>query len=219
MPLSLRGVSMRYGDGPLVLDDVDFQVSESETVAVMGPSGSGKTTLISILGLLMRPTSESVLIDGEEAPASEADRHRLRSVAFGWIFQTVNVLGRRSAVDNVAVPLLAGGSSREAAESAAEAALTRVGLLERAHDEVRLLSGGELQRVCIARALAHRPRFLLADEPTGQLDHATSIRVLEALQHLVADSGSGMVVVTHDPQVAAICDRVVALVDGKVEPA
>ncbi|HLV91398.1 MAG TPA: ABC transporter ATP-binding protein [Acidimicrobiia bacterium] len=219
MSLSLRDVSMRYGSGPWVLDGVDFDVDDGETVAVMGPSGSGKTTLISILGLLMAPASGSVLIDSIEAPVSEADRHRLRSVAFGWVFQTVNVLGRRSAIDNVAIPLLASGSSRDSAELAAVGALARVGLADRAADEVRDLSGGELQRVCIARALAHRPRFLLADEPTGQLDHATSVRVLDALQDLVTDSGSGMVIVTHDPQVAEICDRTVALVDGRLEPA
>ncbi len=218
MPLALDYVSMRYGPDRLVLDRIDFEVADGESVAVMGPSGSGKTTLISVLGLLIEPTSGQVLIDGEPAPSRESLRHQVRAGMFGWVLQTVNVFSRRTALDNVVVPLLAAGHSRGEAETLGVESLERVGLGAMVEKPARLLSGGEVQRVCIARALAHRPRFLLADEPTGQLDHATSIEVLNALKDLLADAGSSLVVVTHDPEVASVCARTVELVDARPRP-
>jgi ABC-type lipoprotein export system ATPase subunit len=209
---------MRYGSDRLVLDNLDFEVADGESVAVMGPSGSGKTTMISILGLLIEPLSGQVLIDGQPAPTSEAKRHETRSSLFGWVLQTVNVFSRRSALDNVVVPLLASGHDRDEANERGVRALERVGLGGMVDKPARLLSGGELQRVCIARALAHRPRYLLADEPTGQLDHATSIEVLDALKGLLTEAGSALVVVTHDPEVASVCDRTVELVNAKPRP-
>lgn len=209
---------MRYGSDRVVLDNVDFEVADGESVAVMGPSGSGKTTLISVLGLLIEPRSGQVLIDGEPAPTSEARRHAARSSLFGWVLQTVNVFSRRTALDNVVVPLLAAGHGRDEANERGVRALDRVGMGGMVDKPARLLSGGEVQRVCIARALAHRPRFLLADEPTGQLDHATSVEVLDALKDLLSEAGSALVVVTHDPEVASVCQRTVELVDARPRP-
>jgi ABC-type lipoprotein export system ATPase subunit len=206
---------MRYGPDRLVLEGLNLEVADGESLAVMGPSGSGKTTLISILGLLVEPSAGSVTIDGSPGPSRESQRHRVRSELFGWVLQTVNVLGRRTALDNVSIPLLSSGFTRDQAAMLARDALETVGLGGHVDQPVRLLSGGEVQRVCIARALAHRPRYLLADEPTGQLDHNTSTEVLNGLKHLLTDAGSALVVVTHDPQVADLCARTVDLVDGK----
>lgn len=217
MSLALDAVSMRYAKDRLVLDGVDFEVADGDSVAVMGPSGSGKTTLISILGLLIEPVSGRVLVDGEPAPKSEGGRHAVRSALFGWVLQTVNTFSRRTALDNVVVPMLAAGQDRRAAAARGEEALARVGLAKMMDEPVRHLSGGEVQRLCIARALAHRPRFLLADEPTGQLDHATSMEVLDVLSSLLAESESALVVVTHDPSVARVCRRTVQLVDAGVK--
>lgn len=215
MPLALERVSKSYPGNRTVLKDVDLKIADGETLAVMGPSGSGKTTLLSILGLLIEPSSGTLLLDDQCAPIGERDRHFIRSSSFGWVLQTVNVLSRRTAVDNVAVPLLAAGASRVEAMGRAIAALSEVGLGHVVEAPVRLLSGGEVQRVCIARALAHKPRFLLADEPTGQLDHGTSVQVLDALRRLILSTGSTLVVATHDPAVAAECGRVIQLLDGR----
>lgn len=215
MPLTLQNVSKGYVEDRMVLDGVDLEVPDGETMAIMGPSGSGKTTLLSILGLLLDPTSGSVLIDGQPAPAGERLRHPLRSNTFGWVLQTVNVMGRRTAAENVAIPLLSSGMPREESHGNAVAALTRVGLGRFADAPVRLLSGGEVQRVCIARALVHKPRFLLADEPTGQLDYATSAEVLDAFEELLSVTGSTLLVATHDPTVARVCHQIVDLVDGR----
>lgn len=218
MPLTLEGISKRYTDERLVLDGVDLDVRNGETVAIMGPSGSGKTTLLSIIGLLLDPSSGRVLVDGDPAPKRERQRHLIRTQTFGWILQTVNVIGRRTAADNVAIPLLSAGAGRRLGMETAMFALAKVGLADQADTPVRLLSGGEVQRVCIARALAHRPSYLLCDEPTGQLDHHTSLEVLDALWELLSATGSTLVVATHDPTVANSCGRVVDLVDGKAHP-
>ncbi|HHC08740.1 MAG TPA: ABC transporter ATP-binding protein [Actinobacteria bacterium] len=212
-PVSLVGVRHRYGRGPWVLDGVDLTVESGEAVAVMGPSGSGKTTLLSILGLLTAPTDGEVLVAGE--PAGTRRRGRLRAEWFTWVFQTVNVLGHRSALDNAALGLLARGVPRPVASRRAREALAAVGLASRADAPVVELSGGELQRVCIARATAAAPRVILADEPTGQLDHATSLTVLDALW-AARRPETALVVATHDPEVAGRCDRVLGLVDGRL---
>lgn len=214
MPLSLEHISKSYGAERIVLKSVDMLVEDGESVAIMGPSGSGKTTLLSIIGLLADPTSGSLMIDGVPPPRRHANRHSIRSRTFGWVLQTVNVSSKRSAVDNVAVPLLASGHSRQEALAMSLDALEKVGLKGRAYEPVNVLSGGESQRVCIARALAHRPRFLLADEPTGQLDNATSLEVLDAMLRLRSDTGSTLLVATHDATVAATCDRAIDLIDG-----
>lgn len=213
MPLILRQVSHSYRPGVRVLTEVDLSVGRGESVAIVGPSGSGKTTLLSILGLLEAPTQGAVLLDGVRASHRGRAANRLRSSVFSWVFQSVNVLRGRSVLDNVALAWLAKGTSREQAEASAREALEAVGLLEHVMTPAQLLSGGELQRVCIARAVAARPQYLLADEPTGQLDRATSDKVLDALWNARPES-MALVVATHDRRVASRCDRVLELADG-----
>lgn len=215
MPIMLERVSHAYGSGSLVLDTVDLEIRDGERVALTGPSGSGKTTLLSVLGLLVQPQRGRVLIDGVAVPSTERLRHKLRSDLFAWVPQTVNLLGRRSAVENVAIPLLSRGLSRANAHEVARSALASVGLGDHSESSVRTLSGGEVQRVCIARALVHRPRFLLADEPTGQLDHETSVAVVGTLKRLLDATGSSLVVATHDNMVASACERELNLVMGQ----
>lgn len=211
--LHVRDVSHRYGKGPLVLDHVDIFVATGEAVALMGPSGSGKTTLLSIMGLLTRPVSGSVAVDGVPLARRGRRLDAARGELFSWVFQTVNVLGQRTATDNAALGLLARGMPRSRATEQADTALSAVGLAGRNRAVVSELSGGELQRVCIARAMAAMPRLVLADEPTGQLDHATSELVVDALWE-ARYSDTALVIATHDPMVAKRCDRVIRLVDG-----
>jgi len=215
--LNVAGVSHRYRKGPLVLDNVDLFIASGEAVALMGPSGSGKTTLLSIMGLLTKPASGFVSLDGIRLPHRGRRLDVARSELFSWVFQTVNVLGQRTATDNAALGLLARGVPRTEATHQANRALAAVGLADRTHDEVTELSGGELQRVCIARAMAAVPRFVLADEPTGQLDHATSQLVLDSLWE-ARHPDTSLVIATHDATVAERCDRVVLLVDGRTDP-
>lgn len=213
--MSLRAVKVghAYRAGQWVLSGVEMEVGAGEAVALLGPSGSGKTTLLSILGLLQVPSAGEVLVDGE--PVSGRAAWSVRSGLFAWVFQTVNTLRRRTALDNAVVGLLARGVPRREAEGTATAALAAVGLADMVRTPVERLSGGELQRVCIARAVAARPRFLLADEPTGQLDRTTSDRVLDALW-AARTPDTAVVIATHDLDAAGRCDRVVKLVDGRV---
>lgn len=213
MPLTLNEVSHRYGPGlPWVARRVSLEIADGETVALMGPSGSGKTTLLSILGLLTRPTEGHVLVDGRPTVGDRA-AVALRASLFSWVFQTANALPRRSALDNAALPLLVRGVDRPTASRIAAAELRRLGVSHLAARPARLLSGGELQRVCIGRALAAAPRWILADEPTGQLDHRSTAAAADAL-FLGRPIGTGVIVATHDPDLAARCERVFRLSDG-----
>lgn len=191
-----------------VLAGVSLSVEQGETLAVVGPSGSGKSTLLSVLGGLVRPSSGTVRVDG--------GRRDVRDVS-AWVLQTVNVLPERTALENVALGALTRGLRTREARWAARERLESVGLADLVHSPARLLSGGELQRVVIARALASGRPFLLADEPTGQLDRSTSLLVLDAL--FTSAAGAGVVVVTHDPEVAARCGRAVRIDDGRVSAA
>lgn len=211
MPLTVTSVTHRYHPRlDPVLTDVDLEIADGATVALMGPSGSGKSTLLGIVGGLLAPAEGAVQVDGRPIPTRPAERSRL----FSWVFQTVNALGKRGAVDNVALPLLAQGDTRPEAETAARRVLEDVGLGHRVRAQTASLSGGELQRVCIARALVTRPRYLLADEPTGQLDHRTSNHVLDALWAARTESTT-MIIATHDHEVADRCDRIIHLLDGR----
>jgi len=215
MPLTLRGVSHRYGPRlPWVVRGVDLEIADGESVALMGPSGSGKTTLLSILGLLTHAAEGEVLLDDRPVTDSRAAAS-LRTTQFSWVFQTANALLRRTAVENAALQLLARGSAPDVARRTAIVELDRVGVGHLKDRPARLLSGGELQRVCIARALAAAPRWILADEPTGQLDHATTLEVGSALIEQ-RPIGTAVIVATHDPEVAARCGRIVRLVDGSI---
>lgn len=215
MPLTLHRVSHRYGAAmPWVVRGVDLEVGDGESVALMGPSGSGKTTLLSILGLLTHPTEGEVLLDGEAISKSRS-ASELRTTQFSWVFQTANALLRRTALDNASLQLLARGALPEAARRTAIMELDRVGVGHLASRPARLLSGGELQRVCIARALAAAPRWILADEPTGQLDHATTLEVGKALIEQ-RPIGTAVIIATHDPEVASRCSRIIRLIDSAI---
>jgi putative ABC transport system ATP-binding protein len=205
------------GDRELtVLDRVDLAVAPGEFVAVLGPSGSGKSTLLGLLAGLDRPTSGEVLLDGRPIHDLSEDRLALlRRRSIGFVFQSFELLGNLTARENVLVPLELSGV--EGAGARADRLLATVGLAERGHHYPSQLSGGEQQRVALARAFAAEPAVLLADEPTGNLDGATGARVLETLDGLRRDAGTTMVLVTHDPAVAARADRKVHLRDGRVE--
>ena len=191
-----------------VLDDVGIAVSAGEMVAVTGPSGSGKSSLLALLAGLAVPTDGEVRVDGEPLAAG-AD------TGFGLVLQGYGLVSVLTAAENVEVPLQAHGVARDDAISRAAAALRSVGLLELADRRVEELSGGQRQRVAVARALATVPRVLLADEPTAQQDAATKASLLALLRD-AADAGAAVVVATHDPEVVAVCDREVALHDGRL---
>lgn len=209
MSLTLSRVSHRYGSLP-VLVDVDLVVGADETVALFGPSGSGKTTLLSIVGGLLRPTEGQVTLDG--APVGEG---RLPAGSFSWIFQTINLIGRRTALENVALGLLAVGYRPGESGEMSSAMLSAIGLAGLEQQPAMKLSGGEAQRVGVARALVGRPRFVLADEPTGQLDRSSSELVAEALFSR-RPQGTSVIAATHDPAIAARCDRRYTIIDGQL---
>lgn len=205
MRLVADALTFAHPGRPMLLDGVHLDARVGESVAVVGPSGSGKTTLLALLGGLLRPRGGRVLLDrdGEVIPVAEH---------VSWVLQTVNVLADRSVIDNVAVGAFADGLDRATAATRARTALAAVGLAGTDERLVRTLSGGEAQRVVIARAAVSDRPVLLADEPTGQLDQDTSAHVIDALLTSAADKIT--VVVTHDPAVAARCSRTLALGAG-----
>ncbi len=197
---------------------IDLSVHQGEMLAIVGPSGSGKSTLLSLLGAIETPTSGQVLLEGVDvATLNDRQRTLLRRHRIGFVFQAFNLLPTLTALENVALPMeLDGMAEREAAEKAA-AALEVVGLAHRADHVPSMMSGGEQQRVAVARALAIQPAVLLADEPTGNLDSVGAQQVVRLLRDLVDSQGQSVVLVTHDMQVAAATDRIVRLRDGLVE--
>jgi putative ABC transport system ATP-binding protein len=197
------------------LRGVSLAVEPGEMVAIMGPSGSGKSTLMNIIGCLDVPTSGAYRLDGRDVGRFSDDRlAEIRSRQVGFVFQTYNLLPRLTAVQNVEMPL-SYGEGRDGRRRAV-AALGRVGLAERVHHRPSQLSGGEQQRVGIARALVKRPTILLADEPTGNLDSGSSGAILDILQKLNSQEGITVLMVTHESEVAVRCRRVVALRDGLI---
>ncbi len=198
------------------LRDVDLVVERGECVGIMGPSGCGKSSLLHILGCLDRPTSGTYVFAGRDvARLSDAALSRLRARNIGFVFQNFNLIPQYDVLDNVALPFLYWEEPvPDAAERAAHA-LDHVGLSHRRHHRPVELSGGEMQRVAIARALVVEPQLILADEPTGNLDSATSARILDTFS-AVHEHGTTLVMVTHDAQVAERCGRVVQLQDGRV---
>jgi putative ABC transport system ATP-binding protein len=218
--IRLRGVTKVYpmGEGEVrALSGVDLDIAHGEYVGVMGPSGSGKTTLMEILGCLSRPTSGSYEFDGRRVDAvDDVALATVRGERIGFVFQMFNLLPRLTAVENVELPMLYRRVGRRERRERATALLERVGLAARAHHRPSELSGGERQRVAIARALVNRPSVILADEPTGNLDTATGMSILELLERLHAE-GQTLVLVTHDPAIGARVARAVRLRDGAVE--
>jgi putative ABC transport system ATP-binding protein len=216
--LVTKGLSREFPSGTqrlTVLRDVSFEIADGSFVAIVGPSGSGKTTLLGLLAGLDTPTRGEVYLDGTPLhDLSEDGRARLRGDRVGFVFQSFQLIPTLTAVENVAVPLELRGDA--GASARARDLLSRVGLAERLDHYPSQLSGGEQQRVAIARAFANRPKVLFADEPTGNLDGTTGERIVELLEELNAAERTTIVLVTHDPALAARAKRVIRLSDGRV---
>ncbi len=207
MSLELRGVSKRYSNGAIGALDVDLAVPTGSFVALFGPSGSGKTSQLHMMGLLQRPDAGEVWIDGERVDdLSETGAAKLRSTKLGFVFQSASLLNLASARENVDVSLRLNGQRGSEARRRVEAALASVGLAGRMDHRPAEMSGGEQQRVSIARALVHEPEYLLADEPTGELDTETGFGILRMLAN-IAKAGTTVVMATHDPKAIDYVDK------------
>jgi putative ABC transport system ATP-binding protein len=204
------------------LQGVDVSIAAGEMVAIMGPSGSGKSTLMHLLGLLHSPDTHdgpaaTLRIDGVDATTlSDGDRTRIRARSMGFVFQSFNLVPTLTAAENVALAAEYAGTSGRIARAAAADALASVGLTDRAAHRPMELSGGEQQRVAIARALVNNPKLILGDEPTGNLDSARTREVLDLLRRFNEERGQTILIVTHDPEVGASCDRVIRMRDGRI---
>jgi len=215
----VRRVFRLAGTELKVLNGVDLALRPGEIVALVGPSGAGKSTLLHVAGLLERPGGGAVLIGGEDCGSlSDERRTLLRRSEIGFVYQFHHLLPEFSALENVMLPQMIAGVARRPARRKAAELLERVGLAPRIRHRPARLSGGEQQRVAIVRALANDPRILLADEPTGNLDHATGDGVLSTLLDLVRHTGLAALIATHNLELARRLDRIVALEDGRLKP-
>ncbi len=217
--ITIQHLTMRLSGGGhsvTILDDVSLEIPHKQRIAIVGPSGSGKSTLLGLIAGLDRPTSGSILLDGVEITTmSESPMARYRREKIGYIFQSFHLIPTLTALENVSIPLELSGAAG-AREQAVEL-LASVGLADRVHHYPTQLSGGEQQRVAVARAFVCHPPILLADEPTGNLDSATGQHVIDLLLSLHRDYGTTLVLVTHDPMLASRMERVVGLRDGRIE--
>ena len=218
--IRLSGISKTYGRGQAAfqaLKGIDLAIEAGEFVAIMGPSGSGKSTAMNILGCLDTPSSGSYEFQGIHVERlSRNQRALLRRHYLGFVFQGFNLLARTSALENVELPLIYRGEPAAARHAAARVALAQVGLEGWEHHTPNELSGGQQQRVAIARAIVTRPQVLLADEPTGNLDTRTSREIMELISGFNRDRGLTVLIVTHEPDMAAYARRIVRFVDGRV---
>lgn len=214
----LQRVYQQGGENLNILHNIDIEVKAGEIVALVGPSGSGKSTLLQMAGLLDKPTSGRIFIAGKEAMANGDDEHRtaLRRQYIGFVYQFHYLLPEFSALENVVIPQMIAGKSKREAEARATELLTRLKLDHRLDHRPARLSGGEQQRVAMARALANGPKLLLADEPTGNLDPETSNGVFEMLTDLVRSSGIGAMIATHNMDLAERMDRILELKAGRI---
>lgn len=217
--IQLKGLTRQYRVGPTTVSavaGVDLEIGRGEAVALVGPSGSGKSTLLNLLGGLDRPSGGEIWVDGEDIAKASPKRlvaHRRERI--GFVFQSFNLLAHRTALENVEIPLMVAEIGRSERQAQARKLLERVGLGARTDHRPNQLSGGEQQRVAIARSLANHPSILLADEPTGNLDSSTGTEVMGLLRELNS-GGLTLVIVTHDMNVAGYADRIVRLRDGKI---
>ena len=218
--IAMQGIEKVYTSGEVVfraLKGVDLTVQEGEFVAISGPSGSGKSTLMNLIGCLDRPSAGRYVLAGHDVSSLDADaRSFARNRLIGFVFQGFNLLSRTSALENVELPLIYRGVSSSERRARSIAALERVGLGSKLQNTPAQLSGGQQQRVAIARALAGEPRVLLADEPTGNLDSQTTEDVLALMQALHREQGITIVMVTHEPDVAACAGRLIVVRDGLI---
>ncbi len=215
--IQLKNINKSYPMGKRelkVLQGIDLNINQGEMVAIMGPSGSGKTTLLNLIGLLDRPSSGSYLLDGKEVSRlSGGELSRVRGQKIGFIFQTFNLLPYLSAIDNVELGQKYAGKINV---QIAKEALSKVGLSDRMRHRPNELSGGEQQRVAVARALAKDPPIILADEPTGNLDSHSGKEVMTILTNLHSEKNITLVMITHDPNIAHYCQRIVHIQDGQI---
>lgn len=218
--LELRDIVRQYKSeaGTLnVLQGASLQLNPGELVGLVGPSGSGKSTLLHTAGLLEKPEGGQVFLEGEDCVAlGDSGRTRLRREKLGFVYQFHHLLPEFSARDNVAMPLMVGGMKRGEAREKADTLLAEMGLTERAKHQPGQMSGGEQQRVAIARALVNDPRLMIADEPTGNLDPATTDRVFQSLIRMARSEGAAVLVATHNMALTQHMDRVLTLKDGKL---
>jgi putative ABC transport system ATP-binding protein len=214
-------VTKSFADGEVSVQAVrgiNLQVKQGELLGIVGPSGSGKSTLLNLLGAIETPSTGKVLLEGNDmATLNDTERTLLRRRRIGFIFQSFNLIPTLTALENVALPLELDGVSESEAQKRASERLDHVGLGQRMSHLPSMMSGGEQQRVAVARALAIEPALVLADEPTGNLDSVSSAQVMRLLRDLVSSGGQTVVLVTHDKDVAAQADRVVHVRDGRIE--
>ena len=200
-----------------ILHGIDLTIYEGEFVAIVGESGSGKSTLMNIIGVLDRPTEGSYLLDGVDVNSADDIRlSEIRNQKIGFVFQTFNLIGRQSAIKNVELPMLYAKVPAKERNERAKQLLGMVNMSDRIHHQPNELSGGQKQRVAIARAMANNPAIILADEPTGALDSATSRTVMDIFHTLNKEHGKTIVLITHSNTLAAECDRIITLMDGEI---
>lgn len=200
-----------------VLKGIDLEINKGEYVALMGPSGSGKSTLMNLLGCLDTPTSGSYILNNKDvSQMSDDDLADIRNTEIGFVFQTFNLMPRTTALDNVALPMVYAGHSKESRNKRATEVLNQVGLSDRMDHKPNELSGGQRQRVAVARALVNKPSIILADEPTGNLDSKTSLEIMHLFDEIHAN-GNTVILVTHEEEIATHAHRIIRLRDGIIE--
>ena len=200
-----------------VLKNINLAVNKGEFVAIVGASGSGKSTLMNIIGALDKPTSGSYVLAGENiAEMKDKELSKIRNSKIGFVFQTFNLIARTTALKNVALPMLYAGLSSKVASERAKQLLAQVEMTDRMYHNPNELSGGQKQRVAIARSMAHNPDIILADEPTGALDSVTGRLIMDLFHKLHKEQGKTIILITHSPELASECQRIITLKDGEI---